>query len=384
MNPDVVFSLIDRIYEAAADPDRWQQFLVELSEAFGGAAGLLALQLPDSLRPVHYYLVHLREELHPILEKHYARGTPWGQLHDTPCFRDRFVRSSEELSRVFSDGGQGGSDFYREWMEPEGLAPEGPVAHHFGEEGGVPVAAVALYRRVGGRRFSNDDLRLGDLLVPHLARAFRLYRRFGGAQHERLAMAEVMNRLAVGVMLVDRERRPILRNRTADRLLALNDGLSISDYGLRAATPSDDAVLQRLIADAIAEWRQSGRRERAMVISRPSGKRAFPVLVAPLLKSEPGDAAEDAVASILFGNPDHRQTINPEVIRTFYDLTPAEAELVALLVDGASLEEAARRRGVSINTVRSQLKAVFAKTDTSRQGELIRLVLTGAGSFPEE
>ena len=58
MSPDVVFSLIDRIYEAAVVPHRWQDFLGELSEAFGGAAGLLALQLPNSPRPVHYYLVH--------------------------------------------------------------------------------------------------------------------------------------------------------------------------------------------------------------------------------------------------------------------------------------------------------------------------------------
>ena len=121
-----------------------------------------------------------------------------------------------------------------------------------------------------------------------------------------------------------------------------------------------------------------------MAISRPSGKRAFPVLVAPLLEGKPGDAAEDAVASVLFGDPDARRAINPELLQTFYDLTPAEAELVVLLAEGVSLEEAAKRRGVTINTVRSQLKNVFAKTDTNRQGELIRLVLTGAASFREE
>jgi DNA-binding CsgD family transcriptional regulator len=384
MNPDVAFSLVDRIYEAAVYPDRWRDFLVELSEAFGGAAGLLALQLPDSPRPAHYYLVHLREELHPILERHYARGTPWGQLHAAPCFRERFVRASEVLSGLFSDEGRKRSDFYAEWMEPEGLAPEGPVAHHFGEEDGLPVAAVALYRRVGGRRFTDDDLRLGDLLVPHLARAFRLYRRFGGAQHERLAMAEVMNRLALGVMLVDRERRPIVSNRTAERLVALNDGLLLSADGLRASNRRDDSVLQRLLGQAIAGAHDSSHTNRVMAISRPSGKRAFPVLIAPLLEGEPGDAAEDAVASVLFGDPDAKRAISPDLLQTFYDLTPAEAELVGLLAEGVSLEEAAKRRGVTINTVRSQLKNVFAKTDTNRQGELIRLVLTGSVSFPEE
>jgi DNA-binding CsgD family transcriptional regulator len=36
-----------------------------------------------------------------------------------------------------------------------------------------------------------------------------------------------------------------------------------------------------------------------------------------------------------------------------------------------------------MNTVRSQLKQVFAKTDTKRQGELVRLVLTGVSSLQD-
>jgi DNA-binding CsgD family transcriptional regulator len=380
MNPDATFALVDRIYEAALHPDRWRDFLVELSEAFGGAAGLLALQLPGSVRPVRYYLVHLRDELHPVLERHYARGLPWDEVGDRLLFRDRFA----DASQFFPDEELEHTDFYAEWMEPEGLAPEGPIANYIGEEGGVPVAGIAFYRRVGGRPFTHEDLRLGNLLVPHLGRAFRLYRHFGSERHERLALAEVMSRLPFGVMLVDRERSPVVSNRTADRLVGLNDGLSVSSGGLRAANPRDDAVLQRLLGDAIARERIDGSGNRVMAISRPSGKPAFPVLIAPLLEGEPGDSAEDAVASVLLGDPDARQAISPEVLRSFYDLTPAEAELVGLLTEGMSLEEAARRRGVTINTVRSQLKAAFAKTGTSRQGELIRLVLTGAASFPDE
>ncbi len=52
-----------------------------------------------------------------------------------------------------------------------------------------------------------------------------------------------------------------------------------------------------------------------------------------------------------------------------------------LLSQGFSLDEAAQQRGVTINTARSQLKQVFSKTDTRRQGELMRLVLTGVASI---
>jgi DNA-binding CsgD family transcriptional regulator len=55
-----------------------------------------------------------------------------------------------------------------------------------------------------------------------------------------------------------------------------------------------------------------------------------------------------------------------------------------LLAEGHALEEVASRRAVTINTARSQLKQVFAKTDTRRQGELVRLVLTGVASLGDD
>ena len=81
------------------------------------------------------------------------------------------------------------------------------------------------------------------------------------------------------------------------------------------------------------------------------------------------------MASVLLSDPEIGAEPAVELLRNLHDLTPAEAELVGHLARGRSLEEAARARGVSINTVRSQLKQVFSKTGTSRQGELVQLVL---------
>jgi len=60
-----------------------------------------------------------------------------------------------------------------------------------------------------------------------------------------------------------------------------------------------------------------------------------------------------------------------------YGLTWAEAALAAALVNGARLSEHATERGIAITTARSQLKCCFRKTSTSRQAELVRLILLG-------
>jgi DNA-binding CsgD family transcriptional regulator len=57
-----------------------------------------------------------------------------------------------------------------------------------------------------------------------------------------------------------------------------------------------------------------------------------------------------------------------------FGLTPAEAKLASIVSEGTSPERAAEQLGISRETARSQLKAVFAKTATHRQSELVALL----------
>ena len=53
----------------------------------------------------------------------------------------------------------------------------------------------------------------------------------------------------------------------------------------------------------------------------------------------------------------------------------AEAKLAEAIASGDSLAQYAERHNVSIHTARNQLQAVFHKTGTSRQGELVALLV---------
>lgn len=64
-----------------------------------------------------------------------------------------------------------------------------------------------------------------------------------------------------------------------------------------------------------------------------------------------------------------------ETVARKFNLTPAEARLAAALASGAWLQNYAQTSGVSINTVKTQLRMLFQKTGTSRQVDLVRLLL---------
>lgn len=68
-------------------------------------------------------------------------------------------------------------------------------------------------------------------------------------------------------------------------------------------------------------------------------------------------------------------------LRAEFGLTKAEARLALRLAGGASLASAAEAFDVKLTTIRSQLQQVFAKTGTSRQAELVALLLS-RGNVP--
>lgn len=66
-------------------------------------------------------------------------------------------------------------------------------------------------------------------------------------------------------------------------------------------------------------------------------------------------------------------------IRTLFALTAAESRLALRLLTGESLRSAASALGITYESARSQLKSIFHKTRTHRQGELIVLLARAIG-----
>lgn len=59
---------------------------------------------------------------------------------------------------------------------------------------------------------------------------------------------------------------------------------------------------------------------------------------------------------------------------SMFALTAAEARLARALCHGETLEDYAEAHGVKLPTVKTQLRAIFSKTQTDRQVSLVNLI----------
>jgi DNA-binding CsgD family transcriptional regulator len=369
--------LIDRIYEANLRPEEWQGVVEAFSAIFGGAPATIGILISGVAGLQPRYVAGMPLEGTVKFLEHVVEQPSWS-MRTFMRYADRFGDLSEEFGHLDLDS----TPIYTEWMKPRGLAPVWPAGHMLLGESNQSLGGFFIFRREGEGPFTEAQFSEADRFVPHLRRTVRIQAKLGGARRTHLALGEVVDRLPNGVLLLDAQRRVVIRNQAAERIIALDDGFCIDRNGVSAADARENAELHKLIADAL-DAGSGGKTaaRRFATISRPSGKRDFALMVSPLLARREGSASSEIVAVLFVVDPEGGEPPVPEVLEHLYSLTHSEAEIVRLLSTGISLEEAARSRGISINTARSHLKHAFSKTGTSRQGELVRLIIAGVGAI---
>lgn len=147
------------------------------------------------------------------------------------------------------------------------------------------------------------------------------------------------------------------------------DGLRLEKGRLRIAAAGLQARLDRMLL-------QDDARTAALQIPRPSGKPAYWLIQVDLPGTEelPPDARR-ASKALLIHDPANEDA-NLQDFAALHKLTAAETRLLGTLLRHPTLPEAARFLGVSINTVRSQLRAIRDKSGARRQVELMRMVVS--------
>jgi DNA-binding CsgD family transcriptional regulator len=101
--------------------------------------------------------------------------------------------------------------------------------------------------------------------------------------------------------------------------------------------------------------------------------------VGSLILQAPQGSGEMSASSVLIAlpAPDVAQLESNRPLSELYGLTPTEAKLAHHTLRGETLEYAARALGMAETTARTHMRHIFAKTNTSRQGELISALLHG-------
>jgi DNA-binding CsgD family transcriptional regulator/PAS domain-containing protein len=370
LSPEKLNELVTAIYDAALDPDQWQTFVQKLSLWADGAQIVMHGHDFVAKRPLVEVAMNLPPELLRTYYEHYAAANAWvpgiarmqiGTAGVPEAFLDR-----ESLFQT---------EYYNDWLRPMDIGTAVGIVLH--RDASRFLILSSNLRIKDEERLRQPLLKMLDLLGPHITRSFAMARRLaageGAEAHWRMA-----ENSPHAVMLLDRQRRVVQANGRATKLLddrsvqardrsgAINFLDPVAQAALEAAL---EAIMGSRLVQFTGEFTVRGRTLETLAASviplRQAGLQSSPIF-------QLFDDIPIALLVVQSAQPSDSQ------FRVRYALTPAEAALVNALAHGQSLTGYAEAKGLSVFTVRAQLKAVFAKTNVHRQGELVALFMRSA------
>lgn len=366
-----LLALIDLAYDAATGADAWPALLQGLARAVGcDVAGLNVQDLKGG----------------PARLQHQIGADPsWTARYET-YFAPRNIFLAARPDLIFSGAIRNGeaivpdqqamrTEYFNDFLRPLGiLHAVGMVPFKTGRV----ASLLSLMRRIGAPSFAESDFSLLARFMPHLQRAISIHRRLETVDLARTAAADALDRMTVGIIILDRDGAPLFSNQQSQSFLGQGDGLLLLRDGLSASRPADAAALKRLVADACCTGGGRGLLPGgALHVARRPPRRPLSVLIAPLRARSFALAGESPAAVVFVGDPERSVEGIGAILRGLYGLTPAEAAVAALLLEGLRTDELAERLGITLFTARTHVKRVLSKVDARSQAELVRVLLSG-------
>ena len=353
--------IAEGLASAAIDPSRWDAAMEIAAQATGSfGAVMIPLRGRTPGLPVS-------ERLQPIIDEYLGEG--W--IHRDPRFGGVPTMTRRGVTSEFdfiTPDEIGRQPFYQEFLRPHGLRWCAGVKVGDGDGGW----GFALQRTIEQGPFEPGQLERLAALSRRLAGAAELAAAFGFARMEGALQAFEASGSAVA--MIDRFGEVMRLNRCAERLLGTD--LQIVRRRILSADRDATAALDRAL-HALLWSRESEAFHAPVVLRRQRGR---PIIAYPSRLPAAGrEAFALCVGFVVFVDLEARQRPATSDLMWVFGLTQTEAKLAVLAAEGRSLEEIAEQRQTSMTTVRSQLKAVFAKTGTHRQSELVALLGKLAG-----
>ena len=341
----------DIIYEAALLPERW----VDVLDRLAGIAGAIGSGLHTASAYGQNYVSS--PAIRPVIDAWIRSGIIVNPRSEylVPLQEPRFFTDEDAVPRYVLE-----HDPYYAVIREAGA---GWCVGTTVRSADADTVIVSIERAFAKGPVPREAVEQLDALRPHLARAVLLTARIGLER----ARASLDAMAAAGL--------PACVLTATGRVLLANDGMRdlepIARVGaadrLRLAEPGARARLDALLAGGL---NGSGG---SLPIRGAEASGAAILHLVPF-RRDARDLFSGASWLLYAVRPRPDATPGAELLCGLFDLTPAEARVVRAMMEGLDVGRIAARQGVQANTVRAQLKSVFAKTGVNGQVQLVRLL----------
>ena len=369
--------ILHKIYAASADPARWPEAVEALARSLGGSRALLFTPLAGPQDGGLMFPWQMDDKYISLWATKYMAHDVWtqaaqrlGLTYSGAVFTDETLLPQEQLHKTV---------YFREFLSQHDV---GRVCAAIIFEGspGLPITAISIYRGVDAPPFGHAEREWLTLLIPHFSRALGLMHRLNFERHQSQSLKSALDRLTIGTLLLDDKLQVIFANTAANTVMARHDGLSQTAEGGLAATIQTPEGMSTA-ANWLAQLKNMPLAQRknfdeVIKVKRLRTHATYQLQCCALASDDLLRTKEGASFVVFVTDPAQVLLPTADQLQRQLGLTPAEAQVALSLTQGMTYRAAAHQRNVTEETLRSQVKNIYAKTRVNQKNSLTRLVLS--------
>ena len=370
-SPALDDSVVQGLYEAAAGTMPWKVALAALDDAVGATSGsqlvvvdrtngqVILSEQPDHTSP-EGVLDYMRE--YHRLDPHvpYFAARPVGEVTHTA---DKFP--AEEYQN---------HPFYREFWRPYNVRSF--VGAKLGEDR-ERTAIIALMRSLDQPLYTHQEVEVATRYLQHLTAAVRIAQYLRKVKTTAIVGHGLMEGSDRPMILLDERRSIVASNTAARKMLDARDFLFARNEVLHCRVAASQRQLDQALTplkDSAEICAPTGRRV-GLQLTHSDGSKVLCSVWHLAPEATMGVFGSQAAALLTVALSSMDKAVDPVFLASMFDFTPAEVRIATSLMKGETLRQIAADRQLSVATVRSHLRAVFEKTHTHRQAELVQCLL---------
>lgn len=369
MDSDKMLQLVSKMYDAVLEPNYFQHMVELIDRSVDlGMIQFQAINLTNETygenhwsRPYPPNIVEeYRAHILPIDPRPRAAGKFFGQL--VPCWQ---LIEPAEFDK---------SEIVRGWLDRKDVDRRWSAGCVWPIDRDEIAFLTALRPR---REGAFGDAELGKLraILPYVRRTAELHLKLSNLRHRVSNLVHTVDTLPRAIIVLDEARNIVSRSHEGERLLALADGFTAKRGKLGCAREADIKFVDRALAEVASGHPRADDACLSFEVRRTHGRPPFRVRAVPLKPPSAQIGASSALLMLLVEDPTAAVRGPFEMLRAF-GLTPAETKLAIAIAEGQSVKLFAEHRGLSQETVRTQLKRAMHKLSVSRQVDLVRKLAT--------
>ena len=362
--------IVERIYDTVADSTRWRQTLDTLCDLMEARLAVMGV-LDTATTQARYTAASGDPALLEPLMSQYNCGISF--FATAPVLEFDVAYTVEAFYALQGPGAQQRwleSEITRDWVIPNRLDDFFWLA--LMKQPARTAALVVMLDRQR-RPISERDLQWMQALAPHIRRAVAIGDLFDEERAASDVFRQLVAALACPVLVVTHDMRVLFANQAAEALLKEGVVAQSTKGRLSFTDGHANASVQRTISMGVRDEVALG----SAGINVPLALATAPAVahVLPLARRDPeARFASNAAAGIFISVAGHAPPPAIEAIAALFGLTAGEKRVVRDVAEGKSRKVIALSHGVSGETIKTQLAAIFDKTGTSDQRQLEHLI----------